>query len=190
MIGHETSPEIVAGDLVLRPWRNEDAVALNVAVTRSLDHLRPWMPWIAAEPLPVDARRALIARWEDEREKGGDIVFGMFCGADVVGSCGLHHRQSGPAVREIGYWVHVDHVRKGYATRAAAALTSLAFARPVTEAVEIRHDRANVASEGVPRKLGYAPAGEQPCDVRAPAETGVQRVWRVTRAGWLQRAAG
>jgi len=175
--------EIVIGDLMLRPWRVEDAAVLNIAITQCLDHLRPWMPWIAAEPLPVDERRALITKWQTEREAGGDIVFGMFVGDDIVGGCGLH-RRIGPNALEIGYWVHVNHVRKGYATTASAALTSLAFTFPEVDAVEIHHDQANTASEGVPRKLGYAYVGEQARDVQAPSETGIQRVWRMRRADW------
>ena len=181
--GARTVQEIVIGDLMLRPWRVEDAAVLNIAITQCLDHLRPWMPWIAAEPLPVDERRALITKWQTEREAGGDIVFGMFVGDDIVGGCGLH-RRIGPNALEIGYWVHVNHVRKGYATTASAALTSLAFTFPEVDAVEIHHDQANTASEGVPRKLGYAYVGEQARDVQAPSETGIQRVWRMRRADW------
>jgi ribosomal-protein-serine acetyltransferase len=52
------------GDLVLQAWTVEDAAALHEAVVASVDHLRPWMPWIAAEPQTVEQRAALIAGWE------------------------------------------------------------------------------------------------------------------------------
>ena len=175
--------QIVTGGLVLRPWRVDDAAALNIAITQSLDHLRPWMPWIAAEPLPIDERRALITRWERERQSGGDIVLGTFAGEDIVGGCGLH-RRIGPTALEMGYWVHASHVRKGYASTAATALTSLAFTLPGIDVVEIHHDRANVASEGVPRTLGFALVGEEAKEAQAPGESGVQRVWRMRRADW------
>ena len=33
----------------LRPFRVDDADAVAKAVSESLEHLRPWMPWAAAE---------------------------------------------------------------------------------------------------------------------------------------------
>jgi hypothetical protein len=45
------------GGLLLRRWSPEDALALSDAVAASSEHLRPWMAWIAEEPLtPQDQR--------------------------------------------------------------------------------------------------------------------------------------
>ena len=52
---------------------------------------------------------------------------------------------------EIGYWVHVDHLQKGYATEMARILTSAAFTVPGIERVEIHHDKANTRSGAIPR---------------------------------------
>jgi ribosomal-protein-serine acetyltransferase len=80
--------------------------------------------------------------------------------------------------------VHAAHTRRGLATRAALALTGVAFALPGIRSVEIKHDRANAASRGVPVKLGYVLAGKEVRSPRAPAETGTFLVWRVTRESW------
>ena len=54
----KTLPARIETDrLVLRPWTTDDAEALGVAITESLDHLRPWMPWTAAEPVSLADRR-------------------------------------------------------------------------------------------------------------------------------------
>jgi RimJ/RimL family protein N-acetyltransferase len=50
--------------------------------------------------------------------------------------------------------------------------------------VEIHHDRANLASEGVPRKLGFSLVGDRPRPAAAPAESGTFRIWRMTRDLW------
>jgi RimJ/RimL family protein N-acetyltransferase len=71
-----------------------------------------------------------------------------------LGSTGLHTRR-GPQAREIGYWIHVDHVGQGYATEASAALTKVAFKIDGMDRVEIHCDPANLASAAVPKKLGY-----------------------------------
>jgi len=173
--------------LAIRPWRASDAPALSVAIAESVTHLRPWMSWIATEPRSLAERESMIARWDDERRAGGDMVFGMFIGAAVVGGCGLHRRLGADGL-EIGYWVHAAHVRRGYAARATAMLTSVAFSFPEIGLVEIHCDRSNSASQGVPRKLGFILIGQQTKPIQAPSETGLQDVWRLTRSEWMPDA--
>ena len=169
--------------LVLRTWRREDARAIGIAVTESLDHLLPWMPWAALEPLPLDDRRKLIDEWDAQRRAGKEVVYGVFLDGTVVGGSGLHQR-IGPGTLEIGYWIHVDHVRRGYASEVSAALTEVAFSVDGIERVEIHHDRANVASSGVPRVLGYELVGETPDARDAPGEEGVDCIWVMVKDRW------
>jgi RimJ/RimL family protein N-acetyltransferase len=180
-------PDLVTTErLVLRTWTAEDAEPLGTAITASLDHLLPWMPWAAAEPVPLEDRRALIATWDKEWQSGGDVVFGVFLNGTVIGGTGLH-RRIGPAALEIGYWIHADFTRQGYATEVSAALTTLAFTVDGIERVEIPHDGANVASAGVPRTLGYERAGEKSAEIVAPSETGVHCTWVMTKDRWSVR---
>jgi ribosomal-protein-serine acetyltransferase len=174
-------PERIEGDgLLLRRWTADDAETFGRAVEESAEHLRPWMPWAAAEPLPLIARRGLLARWQREWEAGGDSVLGAFVDGEVVGSFGLHRRR-GPETLEIGYWVHVAHLRRGLAARAAGLLTEAAFSVPGITRVEIHHDKANLASAGVPRGLGYRFVGERADMPEAPAEVGIDCAWRIER---------
>jgi RimJ/RimL family protein N-acetyltransferase len=177
-------PDTVEGDdLMLRRWRVDDAEALDRAVIESIDHLRPWMPWVAAEPLGIDQRRALILAWEQAWQAGGDVVVGVFADGTVVGGAGLH-RRSGPYAVDIGYWTHVDFVGLGYATTAARLLTDAAFSVDEIHHVDIHHDKANGASRAIPRRLGYRFVGERPDAVTAPAELGVDCTWRMDRRRW------
>ena len=172
--------------LLLRTWKEEDAGALSSAVSESLHHLRPWMPWAASEPLPLADRRRLIAEWDQAWQSGDEAVYGVFLDGAVIGGCGLHARR-GPCVLEIGYWIHVDFLRRGYATELSAALTGLAFGLDDIERVELHHDRANVASRGVPVALGYELVTERPDPVTAPGEEGVDCTWVMTRGRWRER---
>jgi ribosomal-protein-serine acetyltransferase len=177
-------PELVeCPRLTLRCWRVTDVALIGQAITASLDHLRPWMAWAADEPLSDDARLALIEQWEQERCAGGGAVYGTFLADVVVGGTGFH-RRAGPETLEIGYWVHAGHLRRGYATELARQLTTTAFTLPGITRVEIHHDRANIASGGVPARLGYRREGERPDAVVAPSEVGVDVTWSMAKLDW------
>ena len=173
--------------LVLRTWTPDDAVALANAVTESIEHLRPWMPWIGFEPVALEDRQKLIAEWDTKWQAGEDAVYGVFHDGVVVGGTGLH-RRIGPRALEIGYWIHVDHIRQGFAKELSAALTDVAFDLDGIDHVEIHHDKDNVASEGVPRSLGYTFVGDVATAVAAPSESGVLCIWSMTRDDWESRA--
>jgi ribosomal-protein-serine acetyltransferase len=183
-------PERIEGHgLVIRRWRAGDAEVLAQAVADSVDHLRPWMEWIADEPVSLAERRARIERWEEEWARGGDAFLGVFEHGLVAGSSGLH-RRIGPGGLEIGYWVHPAFTGRGLATAAAALLTSAGLAVPGIDRVEIHHDRANQASAAIPRKLGFTFVGEVPDEISAPGEVGVECVWRMEPEPWARRHSG
>jgi ribosomal-protein-serine acetyltransferase len=177
-----------ADGLLLGQWRIADAEALGRAVAESADHLRPWMGWIAEEPVSLERRRARIEEWEREWSSGGDTLFGAFLGSEVVGGCGLHRRIAADGL-EIGYWIHPAHLRRGLATRAAWLLTGAALELPGITHVEIHHDKANQASAGVPNKLGFRWLGETRDEPEAPADIGLEWRWRMDRATWAARSS-
>src|SRR3954454_17399525 len=150
-------------ELVVRPHAEDDAPALSRAIAESLEHLRPWMHWVALEPLSPDQRRA----WIRERS-AGDEHYGLWLGDRVVGGCGLH-RRLGPGALEIGYWVHAAYTRRGIATATGPQLCAEGFATPGVERVEIHHDRANVASGRVAAAAGFEFVTEQRRARDAPA---------------------
>ena len=143
--------------LLLRCFEPTDAAAVNAAVEASLEHLRPWMPWAMADVPTLDERVTWLRSQRGSFDLDQDYAYGIFnpTGREVIGASGLHARV-GPNARELGYWVHVDHIGKGYATELAAALTKVAFELIAVDRVEIRCDPENVRSAAVPRKLGYA----------------------------------
>lgn len=142
--------------LLLRCWEPADAPALAEAITVSVEHLRPWMPWAGAEPVALDDRIALLRRFRGDFDLGHDFVFGVLDpdGGRVLGGSGLHPRAE-PGTLEIGYWIRADSVGRGYATEVAAALTRVAIDHCGAERVDIRVDPGNRASLAVPRRLGF-----------------------------------
>lgn len=168
-------------DLVVRRWTLDDSPALSAAITANLEHLRPRMAWIAAEPLTLNARRELIAGWTDAWASGEEVVMGIWRGDQVVGSTGLH-RRGWPDGVEFGFWVAADHQGHGIATRVSGALVDLVFAETEFAAVYLANDIENVASRRIPEKLGFTHLGQFPADrPLAPADTGTDDRWRLPR---------
>lgn len=177
-------PELIEGDgLVLRRWRAADAELLAVAVAESIEHLRPWMPWIAQEPMTLQQREAMLAQREREWAGGGVVMLAVIAGDRVAGGCGLH-RRIGAGGLELGYWIHHAFTRRGLATKTARLLTDAAFSMPDIQRVEIHHDKANQASARIPCKLGFRLIEDAPASPVAPAEIGIERIWRMQRTDW------
>jgi RimJ/RimL family protein N-acetyltransferase len=142
--------------LVIRCWNPADAPLLVAAITESLDHLHPWMPWALQEPESVEAKAKRLRQFRSRFDADQDYFYGILDPdeTEVLGGTGLHTR-IGEGAREIGYWIHARHVGRGYATEAAAALTRVAFEVDEVRRVEIHCAPENAPSAAVPRKLGY-----------------------------------
>ena len=179
--------EITTPPIVVRRYDGDELESLVEAVSSSLDHLRPWMPWASAEPLEPSLT-AFLTRAVEDFDRGANFNYAIWDGArlSIIGGTGLHPRL-GPARLEIGYWVRVGWLRRGVASAAARVLTTAAFELPGIDEVHIRCDEANEASTGVPRKLGFRLLGTVEDDVDAPAEVGRSMEWVMTRECWDER---
>lgn len=142
--------------LVLRCWDPRDAPLLAEAVTESVEHLLPWMPWARQEPEPLDAKVERLRVFRGSFDLGKDFILGIFSADEsrVIGGTGFHPRV-GKGAHEIGYWIRASEIGKGLATEASAALTKVAFEVDGVSRVEIHCDPSNVRSARVPEKLGY-----------------------------------
>ncbi len=142
--------------LVLRCWQPQDAGLLKEAIDASLDHLRKWMPWADNEPEPLKLKVMRLRQYRAMFDLDKDYVYAIFNQDEtqVLGGSGLHTRL-GETVREIGYWIHNDHISQGYATEVSAALTKAAFEIEGMDRVEIHCSPQNLASAAIPRKIGF-----------------------------------
>jgi ribosomal-protein-serine acetyltransferase len=173
---------ITHGPVTLHRFRAGQAAAaeLTRAVTGTLDELRPWMPW-AKDGYGLANAEQFLAATEEGWEAGTEFNYAIRSGGELAGGIGLMAR-IGAGALEIGYWVHAAYMRRGLATAAAAAVTAEAFTLPGISRVEIRHDELNVASGGIPRKLGFTLVGSSPGpDPRPDGTDAVDLVWEKTR---------
>ena len=172
-------PERIVLDdgLVVRRYAETDAAALRDAVTLSIEHLRPWMPWIAHEPQSVEQRVTLIREWNKEWDDLTGFGMGIFDSDECVGSTGLHLRGPEGSI-EIGYWLSAAHQGRGIITRAVTALTRVALDLPGIAVVEIVTDEANERSAAVARRCGYELVERFTRNREAPGDSGIGLRWR------------
>jgi RimJ/RimL family protein N-acetyltransferase len=169
------------GGTVLRRFTVDDAAPMAAAVGESLEHLARWLPWADATTASPDAQlprmRDSLAAYDDPH---GTWHYAI-CDdrGRLIGSASIVVRDDGRT--EIGYWVHVDHVGRGHALRAAQLLTDMWRAHRDEPRIEIRCDEGNVASASIPRKLGYTleRVVDGPCET--PYESGRTQVWVTAR---------
>jgi RimJ/RimL family protein N-acetyltransferase len=160
-VGVTTPPyRIETERLVIRCYEPRDAPLLKAAVDSSIEHLRPWMPWIRFEPQTVEQKVELLRSFRGKFDLGDDFIYGVFDRDDarLVGGSGLHTRV-GDGAFEIGYWIHADAIGRGLATELTAVLTRVAFERANAERIDIKVEPENERSLAIPRKLGYVEEG-------------------------------
>ncbi len=143
--------------LVIRCPEPADAALVKRAEDTSRAALAKYMLWADREPESIDEAIAKLRAFRAKFDRGEDFFFVAYdrCDGSVAGGCGLHARV-GAGGLEIGYWVHSEKHRRGLATEMAGALTRIAFEVEDCRWVEIRCARSNVASAGVPPKLGFS----------------------------------
>jgi RimJ/RimL family protein N-acetyltransferase len=169
-------PEIGAGDLVLRPWRQADADDV-VRAWADLEILR-WGRYGAVTPQRENVEQWLD--WNHEQWHFGLRAGFAVCAAagaglgddgELVGSIALRGSGHSPSISgsrgdtaETGYWIVPGWRGRGVATLALDALSRWAF-EPAEEGglglrrIELRHSVANPASCRVATKAGYAREG-------------------------------
>jgi len=146
--------------LVVRCYDPSDAPLLAESVTESLEHLRPWMPWVYNEPEPIEEKVQRLKLFRGNFDLGQNFTYGIFNpeGTKLIGGTGLHTRLGGNEL-EIGYWIHKDYINQGLVTESTAALVKVAFEMIHIHRLEIHCDPENFASAAIPRKLGFTHEG-------------------------------
>ena len=153
--------------LLLRTPSQRDAMAANRAVRESVRELKPWMPWAKRCPTISDTRkfcRAAATSFAARKE----FHFYLFTKHDstLIGCASLVRGDSSVPKFEIGYWIHTQHTRMGYATETVLALTRFARRHLGVRRLEIRMDARNLRSAQVAQRTGYRLEGTLRSDAR------------------------
>lgn len=145
-------PPLRSGELVLRPWRPDDAPAL-VAAWADPEIQR----WTAVPPVADGAYAARwIAGWEARRRAGLSLDLVVDVAGEVAGEVGLSSRDLDAATVALGWWVAPTLRGRGFATAAVGLVAEWCRAELGLEPRAVV-DPANRASAAVALAAGLAP---------------------------------
>jgi RimJ/RimL family protein N-acetyltransferase len=163
----------LSGERVLvRPYRVEDAEALQAAVAESREHVRAWLPFADAHQTVEETRDWIthaVAQWL-LRENMGTGVFLRESG-EFLGGLGLHIRSWEIGFFEIGYWLRASAEGHGYMREATRLLIEFAARDLLASRLEIRCDARNARSAAVAERLGFTREGHLRNNLSAPTGT-------------------
>jgi RimJ/RimL family protein N-acetyltransferase len=156
--------ELLTDRLVLRPWREADAVALCPILETNFDHLGPWIPARVSTPAPVPELERRLGGFAGDFAEDREWRYAMLSRDDqqLLGEVGLFPRSATERVQfsqadrvELGYWIRRDAEGQGFVSEASRAVISLAASIREFSCVEIRCDARNAPSAAIPRRLGF-----------------------------------
>ncbi|WLR46597.1 GNAT family N-acetyltransferase [Halobacillus litoralis] len=142
--------------LILKMPEPGDGRAVNAAIQRSVNELKPWLGFVQETPTVEDTEanaREAHAKFLLRQ----NLRYLVFLKEDrtFVGSTGFHRMDWDVPKFEIGYWMDTAHSGKGYMREAVEALTAYALHDLGGARVEIRCESENKRSRAIPESLGF-----------------------------------
>lgn len=148
-------PSLADGRLLLRPWRDADALELYAAVRESVASVGRWLPWCRAD-YDMERARAWTAHCRETWQTGSQFAFAVRNAAsgELLGGCGLNQLDPLHRSANLGYWVRASRQGRGVAVAAARLVARFGFAELGLIRIEVVALPANRASRRVAEKLG------------------------------------
>lgn len=142
-------PSLTASDLLLRPWRPEDASAVRAAYEDP--EIQRWHCERLTEAEAAAYAHDWQALWRAERRGGWAVVRDDL----LVGRITLVHLDLPQGQAEVTYWVVPAARGAGVAAQAVRALSAWCFKDVGMHRLELAHSTRNVASCRVAEKAGF-----------------------------------
>ena len=148
-----SSIQLTDEEILLRPFRLDDAAPLYCAVRESLKELKPWMSWATDGYTELTAREYITiarARWEEH----SFYAFAILRAGELLGAYTLSSIHPLYRFCNLGYWVRTSCHGQGIAGRAAQLAARFAFEHLGLIRMEIVIAVGNLASLRVAEKIG------------------------------------
>ena len=153
MPDHPEPFELPVGELLLRPWRDDDVDAMCAAVQDPL--LRRWTDTGA---LTADGVRGMLTRYQDW-SGGGFCSWAIEDAGVLVGSVSVHEIDRAQGDGEVGYFTFAPARGRGIAPRAVDGVCRWAFPALEVDRIQLFHAVENTASGRVAAKAGFTLEG-------------------------------
>lgn len=156
----ELPQRIESERIVLLAPRPGLGAEMALAVTQSLAHLRPWMPW-AQEAPTAESAETVIRKMQADFIARTDLSYQIFArkpdgqAGRLLGGTGLHRMDWEVRSFEIGYWIRPEAQGQGLVSEAARMMEALAFETLQARRVVIRCDARNHKSRAVAGRCGF-----------------------------------
>ena len=141
-------------EVALRPWRMEDAPAVEAACQDP--EIPYWIPFVPSPYTREDADTYLRGCIESGDERHPFAIVDAGTGR-LLGSIDM--RVNAMRTGHIGYWVAAQARGRGIGTRALRALVAWALDDLYLERLELITDPDNAASRRVAEKVGFCEEG-------------------------------
>ena len=147
---------VVTSRVVLRCWEPADTAALHRVIAENVEHLRPWVSWVADEPRSMEERLCIVRSMRaafDADESWSYAVIDADDG-ELAGGFLLRRLETGNS-GDLGGWVAATRGRRGYHSEAAAAMARVCLEVMRMERVQAVTASDNERSIALMRKLGF-----------------------------------
>ncbi len=182
---HQGTKTIKTARLVLRPFRQEDAVPMfrNWANDPRVTRFLTWAPHTS-----VDVSMNIVKDWCALYQSPSYYQWVIEFEGQPVGSISVVRQSDADERAEVGYCIGYDFWGRGITTEAVMGVTDFLFSEVGVHRVEIHHATDNPASGRVAEKCGFLPEGI----LRGRSKTGTGEfkdicVWGMLREEWESR---
>ena len=152
--------ELRDGDLVLRPWTEDDVDAMVAGCNDA--EVAHWIPTIPHPYTAEDARAFIRGEVRDDHDAMAIELDGTVVGGIGMGVNAHEYRA------RVGYWVTACARGKGTCTRALRVLSRYALDELGLQRVDLITDPDNRASQRVAEKVGFQREGVLRAHLRHP----------------------
>lgn len=148
----------IRDNLLMLSLEAEDAPKVYKVIDNNRNYLRKWLPWVDGTDSSAVIEN-VINKWENQRVKGSDIVFGIFMDGEYIGNIGLHDIDLYNKKAIIGYWLAEDFQGSGVMTDCVRTLVKHAFDTLELNSISIHCALDNNKSRAIPERLGFIESG-------------------------------
>lgn len=148
----------INNDISLKPLRFKDATDFYNLINRNRDYLKEWLTWVDKVKEVNDSREFIKFTLKQAQDDMGFQAAIWYKGS-LAGVIGFYNYNHENREASIGYWIGEEFRGKGIMSRTTKAIVNYGFTEMNLNRIEIRCAEYNLASQSIPKKLGFTQEG-------------------------------